>query len=245
MNDAPAPLLTCRSLEIGFERALLPPVDLAIRAGELWAVVGMNGSGKTTWMRTVLGLEPPVAGTVERAPGLRVAYVPQAASLDPIFPVLVRDVVLMGTLRRERLGGFTGHAARKAVRTALARVGVAGLEKKAFRDLSGGQRQRVLIARALVSQAQLFFLDEPTSALDRQAEETVLQLIDGLRREPGCAVAVVTHHLQVLRSVADHALLLDREPPSAVAGTAAQVLESAGYRRLFGEVAPPRPAEAS
>jgi zinc transport system ATP-binding protein len=228
---ATEPLLSCEKLEIGFTEALAPPIDLAIRPGELWAVVGINGSGKTTWMRTALGLEPPLRGALRLRPGARVAYVPQAAALDPIFPIRVRDVVEMGTLGNGRVAGFARPEDARRTLEALTTVRAEQLLNKPFRDLSGGQRQRVLIARALASGADLFFLDEPTSALDRH--------VDALRKVPGRAVALITHRMQVLRGLADHALLLDREPPTAIAGTAAEVTASEPFLRLFGVAGTP------
>lgn len=234
--DAP-PLIACDRLVVGYAGPMLPPVDVAVRAGELWAVVGPNGAGKTTWMRTMLGFLPPVSGEIRSAPGLRTAYVPQAASIDPIYPVRVRDVVAMGRLRPGRFLGPLRQDDEQACREALQRTGADHLWDRPVRDLSGGQRQRVLVARALASQAALLFFDEPTGNLDRMAEEGVVTLIDELRRDGRTACVVITHLLQVLRGRADRALLLDREGGRAVAGTAAQVSRSEAFRHLFGEYA--------
>jgi ABC-type Mn2+/Zn2+ transport system ATPase subunit len=210
---------------------------MEIRAGELWAIVGLNGAGKSTWMRTALALQPPVSGRVVRADDLRIAYVPQVAALDPIYPVRARDMVEMGTLGTGRLFGFASAAEKQRCRDALATVGLPDLERQPLRDLSGGQRQRVLIARAIASGAKLFFFDEPTSALDFNAELAILNLIDGLRKTPGVAVAVITHEMQVVRGRADKALLLDREQNVVLADTAENVVQSAPFVHLFGQLA--------
>lgn len=216
---------------------MLPPVNVELRAGELWAIVGLNGAGKSTWMRTALGLQPPVGGRVVRAPELRIAYVPQVAALDSIYPVRARDMVEMGTLGAGRVFGFASAAEKRRCQEALQTVGLPDLRNQALRDLSGGQRQRVLIARAIASGAKLFFFDEPTSALDYNAELAILDLIDGLRKAPGVAVAVITHEMQVVRGRADKALLLDRERGIVLADTAERVVRSDSFVHLFGQLA--------
>jgi tRNA C32,U32 (ribose-2'-O)-methylase TrmJ len=93
-------LIHCEHLRVGYAgRAILPPMDLDVERGEFWAIVGRNGNGKTTLFRTLLGLLPAVSGSLRRAPGLRLAYVPQRTQLDPIFPALAREVVAMGSER--------------------------------------------------------------------------------------------------------------------------------------------------
>jgi zinc transport system ATP-binding protein len=232
------PVLTCERLVLGYGAPILPPIDLTIRGGELWAIMGLNGAGKSTWMRTVLDLQPAFSGKVTRAPGLRVAYVPQQAALDPIYPVKAHDMVEMGLLGPSRVLGFPSSDERRRCREALEQVGIPDLAGKPLRDLSGGQRQRVLIARAIASGAQLFFFDEPTSALDYQAEMAVFELIDDLRHRPGAAVAIITHEMHVLRTRGDRALLLDREHQIVVSGKAADVAASEAYTHLFGPASP-------
>ena len=99
----PPPLLASRQLEVGYlGQAILPPVDLEIRAGEFWAVIGRNGSGKTTWLKTMLGLMPPVKGSVEQSRAdLNLSYLPQRKAIAELYPLLARDVVRIG---RERKG---------------------------------------------------------------------------------------------------------------------------------------------
>ena len=146
------PLVVTRGLEIGHDgQAILPPIDVEFGRGAFWAIVGPNGAGKSTFVRTVLGLDRPVRGSVIRAPDVRPCYVPQQATLDPIFPIRVREFVLMGCLKPGRLMGPARHADIEAAEAALAEVRAADLGRKLLRDLSGGQRQRVLLARALAA----------------------------------------------------------------------------------------------
>ena len=98
------PLLVAAALEIGHDgAAILPPMDLRIERGTFWAIIGPNGSGKSTFVRTILGLDRPIRGAVTRAPDLRAAYMPQQATLDPIFPIRVLEFVLMGRIDRRRV----------------------------------------------------------------------------------------------------------------------------------------------
>lgn len=175
------PLYTCDRLEIGYGRApLLPPISLSVGRGEFWAVVGRNGSGKTTWFRTLLGLQPPVGGAVIHPGGPpRATYIPQRQGYDPIYPLTAAQVVAMAVDRgwsftRPRAGG-------DAVRAALAEVGAAELASRTFRSLSEGQKQRVLLARLVAAEADVAFLDEPTAAMDRVAEREALALLDRVR----------------------------------------------------------------
>ena len=152
-------LLACEQLRVGHAgRAIVPAIDLALRPGELVAVVGRNGTGKTTWFRTALGLLPPVSGQVVTRPGLRLSYVPQRTQLDPLYPLLARDVVAMGVERglsfaRPRL------RAPQIARVAIERVGAGAFADQPFRALSEGQKQRVLLGRLYASEPELALLD--------------------------------------------------------------------------------------
>lgn len=222
------PLMACRSLAIGYaSRAILPPIDLEIRPGELWAIVGRNGSGKTTWLRTMLGLLPAVTGTVERrSPSLRVSHVPQRTSFDELYPLSAREVVVMGADRgwsfaRPRL------AEPEVVGRALEDSGAAPLASRMFRSLSEGQKQRVLLARLLASAPDVAFLDEPTAAMDLVAEREALAVLSAVRQKYGMAIVVVTHGLAEIRAHADHALLLDRDAGEVAVGSIEEVLARA------------------
>jgi ABC-type Mn2+/Zn2+ transport system ATPase subunit len=243
------PLIRAAALQVGYGgAAMLPPLTVDVRPGELWAVIGPNGAGKSTFVRTLLGLTRPVGGAVERAPGLRLAYVPQQEALDPIFPVAVRDFVLMG---RQGPGGVFGRASaadHAAVDAALADAGAAALAGRQLRDLSGGQRQRVLMARALARDADLVILDEPTAALDLPSERDVLALIEKVRARRGAAVVMVTHLVEDGLERADRALLLDRDHDVALAAPARELREAPEFQHIYGRFlgrqagSPERPA---
>ncbi len=230
-------LLRCSGLRVGHRgRAVLPAIDLEIRQAQLWAVIGRNGSGKTTWLRTALGLLPPVAGRVEHArPDLRFSYVPQKSGVDDLYPLRARDVVRMGTDRGASfLRPLFGREPASITR-ALAEMGVGDLADRPFRSLSEGQKQRVLFARLSVSDAELAVLDEPTSAMDVVAEREALRLLDGLRRTQKMAIVIVSHFLGLAPEFADRAVLLDGATPAVVVGTPDEVLAHPAFKASYGD----------
>jgi zinc transport system ATP-binding protein len=230
-------LIGCRGLLVGYQgRAILPPVELTIRRAELWAVIGRNGAGKTTWLRTLLGLLSPVAGEVRREiSGLKLSYLAQRQSFDELYPLRARDVVAMGLQRGRSFSSLEkgGDAAR--IERALALVGASELVARPFRQLSEGQKQRVLFARVAASEPDLAILDEPTSAMDLVAEREALELLQRLRRELRMGIVIVSHYLGLAREFADRALLLDRELSQVVSGTPREVLEHELFRKRYGE----------
>lgn len=237
MTTEPRPLLRCERLVIGHEgRALLPAFDLVIPRGAFVAVIGRNGSGKSTWFRTLLGLLPPVSGEVRReVQPLRMAYVPQSSALDPMLPLRARDIVLWGRLSGSGfLRPFASRADKEAVAAALEEADATALADRPYRELSAGQRQRVLLARMLASNAELALLDEPTAAMDIVAERTTMELLARLAREKGMAVVVISHYLGVAH-YADQVLFLDREDREVVVSTGREIFRHPAFQRRYGE----------
>ncbi|MEU0939260.1 metal ABC transporter ATP-binding protein [Embleya sp. NPDC005971] len=193
----------------------LSRVDGRVPAGQAVALVGPNGGGKSTLIKAVLGLVPVVAGAVTvagRRPAAAralVGYVPQAADLDPEFPVTARQVVLMGRYRLIGRLRRPGRRDRAAADEALALVGLADRANTRFGALSGGQRQRVLLARALSAQPPILVLDEPFNGVDAVSQEA---LIDALARAKaaGTAVLVSTHDLAVAQRLCEQTCLVNR-----------------------------------
>lgn len=232
-------LLRCEELRVGYlGRAILPPIELEIRAGEFWAVIGRNGSGKTTWLRTLLGLLPPVGGRVTRARAeLSFSYVPQQKTIDELYPLLARDVVGLGLER-----GWSFLAPRfgrepPEILAALEAFGAGELAGQPFRSLSEGQKQRVLFARLAVSRAEIAVLDEPTSAMDPVAIDEAFELLARHREQHALAIVMVSHTVDRLRHYADHALLVDRERETALAGSPEAVFADERFTARFGESA--------
>jgi len=201
-------LLEARGVALGYgEAPVIRDVTLAVRPGEFWCWIGPNGSGKSTLLRGFLGLLRPLAGELVLAERLtdhaRIGYVPQRSELSDSLPLTVRELVELGLVR--------SRVARRdradAVRWALERVGLAGMERRSVWSLSGGQRQRALLARALVRRPELLVLDEPTEGLDVATNDALLETLDALHREAGLTLVVVTHRLEIARQRADHVAL--------------------------------------
>ncbi len=175
----------------------LTGVTFEAHPGEVVAVLGPNGGGKSTLFRALLGELPHRRGTVELAG--RPAYVPQTERARLDFPVSALDVALMGAYGRTPWFRRLARADRAAARAALARVGLEAEAGERFGALSGGQRQRVLLARALVQDAPVLLLDEPLSGVDASSAARIEALFEELREE-GRVLLVATHDAHQARA---------------------------------------------
>ncbi len=215
--DPPVPAVRVRDLGFRYPdgRPALRGVDLTIMPGESVALIGPNGAGKSTLIRALLGLVPLVQGEIEvlgQPPArarAQVAYVPQADTLDPEFPVSALQVVLMGRYPRVGWVRRPGAADRQAARRALAEVGLAERASSRFGTLSGGQRQRVLLARAIAQEPRLLLLDEPFNGVDALSQDLLLAAL-GRLRAAGAAVVMATHDLGLAHLACDEVCLLNR-----------------------------------
>ena len=196
------------------EAPVLWDVDLTIPAGTLTAIIGPNGAGKSTMLKAILGLVPTAAGTVEifghTSPKQRrlVGYVPQRGSVDWNFPTNALDIVTMGTYGQLGWIRRPGKAERERAMHALEQVGMADFASRQISQLSGGQQQRVFLARALVQDAQLYFMDEPFAGVDAQTEKAIIRLLQELRTQ-GKTVVAVHHDLESAPDYFDWLVLLN------------------------------------
>jgi zinc/manganese transport system ATP-binding protein len=222
-------VIECRELQWGAGgRALTPPLNLKLAAGSLTAVIGSNGSGKSSLLRVLAGLDRPLAGHIRMSvarPG-GVAYLPQQQQIDRQFPIRLLELVRGGFW-----GSRLGRSERQArLRQVLADWGLLDLQTQGLHALSGGELQRALLARMSLTDAQALLLDEPEAALD----ETGLDLLwQHLRcwQQQGRTLVLVSHNLDRLREKRCNALriarsgcvaapidqLLDRDPLGRVA----------------------------
>jgi ABC-type Mn2+/Zn2+ transport system ATPase subunit len=233
-----APTVQLSGVAVGYdERPVLEAIDLSLAAGDLTAVVGPNGGGKSTLLRLIAGLLKPWAGTISvlgAQPGVHareIAYVPQAEAVDWGFPVAAGDVVMMG--RYPRLGPLRrpGPADHAAVARALDQVGMTGFARRQIGALSGGQRRRVFLARALASEPTIYLLDEPVTGVDNATQEDLMAVLDAEARA-GATVIATTHDLA---SAAEHFRSIVAINHTLVAhGEAGIVLDADVLRRTYG-----------
>lgn len=226
-------LVALEGAAIGYGRTpLLSGIDLAVSTGDFLAVVGPNGGGKTTLVRTLLGAQPLVAGRRVLPRPLRVGYVPQRDLVDAAWPFTAGEVALMG--RVPRLGPLARPrgADRAAAAHALERVGLAALADRPFADLSGGQRQRTLIARALAADPELLVLDEPTSGMDLSAELSLIDFLSDLHAH-GLAIVMVTHRIDPVTEAARSIAFVDRAQTLFRVGATAEMLVPEALGALY------------
>ena len=192
-------LIEGRNVSIGYEGdpPVLTGLSFSVDERDYLCIVGENGSGKSTFIKTVLSLIPPLSGRITFEGRLKrneIGYLPQQSLIQRDFPSSVMEVVLSGCLNRHRkLFGYSKEEKERAM-DELERLGMSEKRGTPFRDLSGGQQQRVLLARALMATEKLLLLDEPTAGLDAASTSEMYGIIDELNAS-GTAVMMVTHDI--------------------------------------------------
>ncbi|WP_229068962.1 zinc ABC transporter ATP-binding protein AztA [Actinoplanes sp. DH11] len=208
---------------VGFRYAGVPvlhDVTLRVEAAAMLAVTGANGTGKSTLLHLLAGVEQPAEGRIRRRTGCRVALLPQRTGDIDALPLTVAECVRIGRFTPGRLLHRLTRHDRAAVAEVMARLGLADLARRRLRELSGGQRQRTLVAQAFAQDADVYVLDEPTANLDAASRARVHDLITS-RVQAGAAVVVASHD-DAEAALADHTLHL-RATGSSGTGPAAAV----------------------
>ncbi|MBB1201101.1 ABC transporter ATP-binding protein [Enterobacteriaceae bacterium 89] len=221
--------LSVQELLYGHANPLFAEMSFQCKPGEIWAILGANGRGKSTLLDTLSGVLPALGGALAVEGG--VSVVPQ--SFRPAFAWQVQEVVLMG--RASHVGLFSQPSAEDSLRVAqaLAQLNISALARHTFSQLSGGQQQLVMIARALVSGSQNVLLDEPCSALDLANQQVVLQLISDLAHRQQRTVLFTTHDPTHALQVASHTLMLLPDG-QWLAGPTPEVVNEAHLLQAYG-----------
>ena len=218
------------------EIVALKDVTFSLEKGKFFTIVGPNGGGKSTLIKTIVGVIDEYEGEIkifgkDRDEYLReklVGYVPQMAGFSK-FPIKVIDVVLMG-LFRERRFRFKKEHYRKAME-ALEKVGMEGFASRLIHELSGGQRQRVMIARAVVSNPELLVMDEPTVGLDSESQAKFYEVVKSLK-EGGMTVLMVTHDVGFVSTYSDGILCINKR--LVVHASDVSELPKSFFAKLYG-----------
>jgi len=209
------PVFEVSQLTVNYDKTpVLWDVSLTVPKGAMVGIIGPNGAGKSTLIKAALGIVKPLSGKVDffgqslERVRQRIAYVPQRESVDWDFPVTVKELVLMG--RYGKLGLFRRprEADRAAADHYLKLVGMEGYAGRQISQLSGGQQQRAFLARALLQEADIYFMDEPFAGVDLATETVIVQLLQQLRNA-GKTIFVVHHDLNTVESYFDWVIILN------------------------------------
>lgn len=233
--------LILRNVAIGYgKRTLASGMDVAFAAGELTAIVGRNGTGKSTLLRVMSGLARPLAGEIKAA-GMDISAMPPRKIAETVSFVSTerirvtnlkaRDVVALGRTPYTGWLGRLGRGDEAVVSESLALVGMSDYAVKEMDTLSDGEAQRVMIARALAQDTAVILLDEPTAFLDLPNRYEVCLLLRRLAHEQGKTVVFSSHDLSIVTQLADRILMLD--PAGSRFGTPQELLSDGSLSRIF------------
>ncbi len=193
----------------------LRDLNLTINGGEYIGIIGANGGGKSTLLKTILGLTKQYKGSISykgttmKKSGLKIGYVPQTSELNRMFPITVEEVVLTAKIPLKNTWFHRFHESDyEEVHQVLAKVGLDDLKERQISDLSGGEFQKLLIARALALNPDILLLDEPTAMIDIRSQKQIYNIIKRLSKE--MTVVMVTHHVKDITKQAEKLIFLER-----------------------------------
>ncbi|MBQ0797474.1 zinc ABC transporter ATP-binding protein ZnuC [Zhongshania sp.] len=219
MNDSPLIKLDHISLKRQ-QQSLLSDVSLSLIPRQIMTIIGPNGAGKSTLIKIALGLIKPDSGSIFRQANLRIGYMPQRLTLNPLMPLSVERFLSMASPSKQNIAN------------ALERTGISHLRKRPLHDISGGETQRVLLSRALLSDPKLLVLDEPAQGVDISGQTELYELINNLRDTLGCAVLMVSHDLHWVMAQTDTVICLNQHV--CCHGHPEHVSNDPAYLSLFG-----------
>ena len=222
------------SVKIGSE-PILQDINLHVHCGQMVALIGPNGAGKSTFLKAVLG-QREYEGVIafseagQRSKKPRIGYVPQSPAFDPSDPVSVADLFACCMSRRPAFLGL-GKAMRQTVLACLSRVHGEDLIDKRVGTLSGGELQRILLALALEPLPNILILDEPLSGVDVEGMETLMDMLDEIRKTFDLSILMTSHDFSMLPRYADQVVLIDRTV--RIQGDPETVLNSEEFHQAF------------
>lgn len=233
------PVVKINQLTVNYEKTpVLWDISLDVPGPKLVGIIGPNGAGKSTLIKAAMGLIKPIAGSITffgkplNQVRSHVAYIPQRESVDWDFPITVLELVLMGRYKKLGLLKMARKADTEAALHVLSLVEMDNFANRQISQLSGGQQQRVFLARALLQDADLYFMDEPFSGIDATTEVVIINQLRKLK-ERGKSVWVVHHDLTSIQSYFDWIIMLNMR--LVANGPIAEVLTAANLERTYGK----------
>lgn len=221
--------LICQNLSIGYEgKAIVQNINLSVHQGDYLCIVGENGSGKSTFMRTLLQLQPPISGEIILGDGLtrqEIGYLPQQTLIQKDFPASVREIVLSGCQNSCCFRPFYNKKEKMQAEEMMTKMQISHLANHCYRELSGGQQQRVLLARALCATRKILFLDEPVSGLDPKVTKEMYQLVKKINQEDNITIVMISHDIGSALTYASHIMEIGKK---IFFGTKEDYMKSAG-----------------
>ena len=207
-------IINGQNVSFGYEgHRIVYGLNFSVQAGDFLLIAGENGSGKSTLLKGLLGLLPPIEGTLDFGPEFRktnTGYLSQQNAAKKDFPAGVFEIVLSGFLGKKGFWPFYTSTEKHKALENLRMLGIDGLKNKCFRELSGGQQRRVLLARSLCASQNLLVLDEPFAGLDPLISAELYQLLAKINRETGMTVIMVSHDIEAV-SYVSHVLHLQKK----------------------------------
>lgn len=226
-------------LTVSYDRiSVLWDIHFSVPTGKMVAIVGPNGAGKSTFLKTILGLIKPLTGKIKilgsdkKSQLQKIAYIPQRESIDWDFPITVEELVLQGLYPKLGFFKFIKKEDRKAAKKALERVNMARYANRQINQLSVGQKQRVFLARALLQQAEIYFLDEPFSGVDSITSQVIFSFLKDLR-EKGKSIFVIHHDLKSIQEHFDWIILLNMR--LIACGEVSSELTTDNLKKTYGQ----------
>jgi len=216
-------LLAAEDLSLSIQgKTILLDVSLSLRESEIVTLIGPNGAGKTSLIRILLGLSDASDGQVFRRDDLRIGYVPQRSSINPVLPLRVLDFLQLAA-------SYTDDE----INQVLHEVGVNHIINSAIQNISGGELQRVLLARALLKKPNVLVMDEPAQGVDIIGQQALYKIIASIRDHHGCGILMVSHDLHLVMAATDQVVCLNTHV--CCTGHPDHISEHPEYLKLFGD----------
>jgi zinc transport system ATP-binding protein len=228
--------ITCKNVTLGYEGKIISNnINFQVNEGDYLCIVGENGVGKSTLMKTILNLRKPLEGEIVYADGInagQIGYLPQQTMIQRDFPASVKEVVYSGCVNRMGLRPFYTAAEKRICTENMKRMDILDIQNKCYRELSGGQQQRVLLARALCAAKKILLLDEPAAGLDPKVTAEMYELIERLNKED-ITIIMISHDIVEAVKYASHILHMSNTPEYF--GSKEDYIQSDVYKKFMGK----------